>query len=51
MTSGLGGIFPKGILVGHVVDFRTVGYGLYNEARVKVAARMNALEEVWVIQK
>jgi rod shape-determining protein MreC len=48
VTSGLGGVFPKGILVGHIVDYRSVGYGLYNEARVKLAVRMNALEEVWV---
>lgn len=49
VTSGLGGIFPKGLVVGTVVDYRSIGYGLYNEARVKVAARLNALEEVFVI--
>jgi rod shape-determining protein MreC len=49
VTSGLGGVFPKGILVGQIVDFRSVDYGLYNEARVKIAARLNALEQVWVI--
>lgn len=49
VTSGLGGVFPKGIVVGQIVDFRSVDYGLYQEARVKVAARLNALEEVWVI--
>ena len=48
MTSGEGGIFPAGILVGYLVDFRSVGYGLYQEARVKLAVRMNALEEVFV---
>lgn len=48
VTSGYGGVFPKGILIGHIVDYRSVGYGLYNEARVRVAVRMNALEEVWV---
>ena len=48
VTSGQGGVFPKGILVGHIVDFRTIGYGLYNEARVRVAVKMNALEEVFV---
>lgn len=48
VTSGDGGIFPPGILVGHLVDFRSIGYGLYQEARVKVAVRMNALEEVFV---
>ncbi|MBM3845072.1 MAG: rod shape-determining protein MreC [Verrucomicrobia bacterium] len=47
-TSGLGGIFPKGILVGQVADVRRVQYGLHLEARVKLAARLSALEEVWV---
>lgn len=48
ITSGLGGVFPKGIVVGHIVDFRSIGYGLYNEARVKLQVNMNTLEEVWV---
>jgi rod shape-determining protein MreC len=48
VTSGLGGIFPKGILVGHVLDWRQVGYGLYSEARARLAVDLNALEEVWV---
>lgn len=48
VTSGTGGVFPREILVGQIVDWRTVGYGLYNEARVSLAARMNLLEEVWV---
>jgi len=49
VTSGLGGIFPKDILIGQVVDFHSVDFGLYNEARVRVAAPLNALEEVWVL--
>ena len=48
VTSGVGGIFPPGILVGQIADFRTVGYGLYREARVSLAVKMNSLEEVWV---
>ena len=48
VTSGLGGIFPKGILVGRIADSRSVGYGLYMEARVVVSAKLNAIEEVWV---
>jgi rod shape-determining protein MreC len=47
-TSGSGGIFPPGILVGQIVDFRMIDYGLYNEARVKLEVKMNTLEEVWV---
>lgn len=49
VTSGLGGIFPKGITIGHLVDFRAVEFGLYTEARVKLAVNLNLLEEVWVM--
>ena len=47
-TSGDGGVFPKGIIVGQVVDWKSVGYGLSTEARVKVQVNINALEEVFV---
>ena len=49
ITSGLGGIFPVGIAIGQVVDTRPVEFGLYRVARVKLAARLNLLEEVWVM--
>lgn len=48
VTSGEGGIFPKGLIVGQVADVRAAGYGLYKEARVSLAVKMNTLEEVWV---
>jgi rod shape-determining protein MreC len=49
ITSGLGGIFPKGIPIGQVVDSRSVEFGLYTEARVKLNANLGALERVWVL--
>jgi rod shape-determining protein MreC len=49
ITSGLGGIFPKGIPIGLVVDSRPVEFGLYTEARVKLSANLGALEQVWVL--
>lgn len=49
VTSGLGGIFPKGIPVGQIVDSRPVEFGLYTEARVKLSANLGALEQVWVL--
>jgi len=49
VTSGEGGIFPKGIPIGKIVDVQAVDYGLRAEARVKLAANLNALEEVWVM--
>jgi len=48
VTSGQGGVFPAGILVGQIADFRTID-GLYQSARVSHAARLSALEEVFVI--
>ena len=49
ISSGLGSVFPKGIPIGQLVDKRIAGFGLYTEARVKLAANFNALEEVWVM--
>jgi rod shape-determining protein MreC len=51
LTSGLGGIFPKGIPIGKIVDAQAVEYGLATEARVKLNASLGALEQVWVLFK
>ena len=48
-TSGLGGVFPSGIPVGTVIDTNSVQFGLEVEARVKLAADLQELEEVWVV--
>ncbi|HEX4121826.1 MAG TPA: rod shape-determining protein MreC [Verrucomicrobiae bacterium] len=48
VTWGAGGVFPYGIPIGKIVDSRPKEYGLSMEARVKLAANLNALEEVWV---
>jgi rod shape-determining protein MreC len=49
VTSGEGGVFPANILIGKVVDSRSMEYGLSTEARVRLAADMDALQEVWVM--
>ena len=49
LSSGLGGVFPRGIQIGEIVDVRNVGYGLHQEARVKLAVNLNALDHVWVV--
>jgi rod shape-determining protein MreC len=49
VTSGEGGIFQKGIPIGKIVDSRQVEFGLYTQARVKLAANPGGLEEVWVL--
>jgi rod shape-determining protein MreC len=48
-SSGLDGVFPKGIPIGHITDTNSVGYGLYLEARVKLSANLHELEEVFVL--
>ena len=50
ITSGLGGVFTKGIVVGHIAEIpRSVGYGLYKEAMVRLAVKMSQLEMVFVL--
>jgi rod shape-determining protein MreC len=49
VTWGEGGVFPPGIPIGQIVDVRAREYGLASEARVKLWADMDALEEVWVM--
>jgi rod shape-determining protein MreC len=49
ITSGDGGVFPKGIVIGQIVDLQTKSAELSTEARVKIAANLNSLEEVWVM--
>jgi rod shape-determining protein MreC len=50
-TSGLGGIFPKDVLIGKVLDSRSEDSGMSTVARVKLATNLSALEEVWVMME
>ncbi len=49
MTSGLDGVFPKGLLVGVVESLQPGPQGLFLEATILPAADINELEEVLVI--
>jgi rod shape-determining protein MreC len=49
VTSSRSRAFPKGIVIGQIVDTNSVDFGLYTEARVKLAANLESLDEVWVI--
>jgi rod shape-determining protein MreC len=49
VTWGAGGVFRAGIPIGKIVDTRPKENGLSTEARVKLAANLSALEEVWVM--
>lgn len=49
ITSGLDGIFPKGLLLGRVSTVREEDHGLYQLAEVEPAVDFSKLEEVLVI--
>jgi rod shape-determining protein MreC len=49
VTWGAGEVFPSGIPVGTVVDIVHKDNGMTTEARVHLSARMDALENVWVL--
>jgi len=51
VSSGLGGIFPKGLIIGRVIEVRKENaYGLFREATVAPATDFSRLEEVFVIK-
>ena len=51
VTSGMGGVYPKGILIGRVVSVSKKRYGIFQEALVAPEVDFGKLEEVYVITK
>ena len=49
MTSGLGGIYPKGLLIGEVMDVVDDEGGLLKNAMIRPAVDFSRMEEVFVI--
>lgn len=49
ITSGYGGVYPKGIIVGHVLELVADREGFVKNAVVKPSANFRNLEEVFVI--
>jgi rod shape-determining protein MreC len=50
LTSGLGMVYPKDLLVGQIADeARPAAEGSFSEVRVKLAADFGTLEYVWVV--
>jgi rod shape-determining protein MreC len=47
ITSGLGGIYPKGLVIGYVLE--TLEDGISQQATLQPAANFNRLEEVFVV--
>ncbi len=51
VTSGLGGIFPKGLVIGKVIEVTPDEYGLTQTAYVKPAADLNDISHVMVAKR
>ncbi len=51
VTSGLGGIFPKGLLIGEIMEVTPDEYGLTQTALVKPAANLNSTDYVFVVER
>lgn len=49
ITSGMGGVFPKGINVGTVTNVDNKKYGLYQDVYVNTTIDFSTLEDVYVI--
>jgi rod shape-determining protein MreC len=50
LTSGLGGGFPKGLLVGRVAEVRQKDIEMFQEAEIQSAVNFHRLEQVMVVQ-
>jgi rod shape-determining protein MreC len=51
MTSGLGGIYPEGLLLGYVLGAENDRTRLYQQLSVRPAADLGGLRYVWVVIK
>jgi rod shape-determining protein MreC len=49
ISSGLGGVFPKGLVIGHVLQVGKDQYGLLQQAIIIPAVNFNRLEEVFIV--
>lgn len=49
LTSGLGGVYPKGLLIGEVSSYSRETNDLYPRIRVRPSARFSGIEEVIVL--
>lgn len=51
ITSGMGGVFPRGILVGTIFKVEKKNYGLFHDLYVEPAVNFSTLENVYIIKK
>jgi len=51
VTSGMGGVFPKGIVIGEIVSVSKKRYGVFQEALVQPLIDFGHIEDVYIITK
>lgn len=51
VTSGMGGVFPKGILVGTIFKVEKKNYGLFHDLYIEPAVNFSILENVYIVKK
>lgn len=51
VTSGLGGVFPKGVLIGTVSKVNKTGRGMFQEIEIVPAADFTQLEHLLIVMK
>jgi rod shape-determining protein MreC len=49
LTSGMGGVFPKGILIGRITSVERKSGALFQEATLQSAVDLSRLEEVLIL--
>ena len=49
ITSGLGGVFPKGLMVGEIMTVEKKGHGVFQHAELVPSVDLTKLEEVFII--
>lgn len=50
LSSGVGGLFPKGLAIGKVVSVKKKNYGITQEVEIMPSVDLNRLEEVTIIE-
>jgi rod shape-determining protein MreC len=51
VTSGIGGVFPKGVPIGTVTKVEKAGRGMFQEIEIEPAADFSQLEYLIIVMK
>ncbi|MDD4559064.1 MAG: rod shape-determining protein MreC, partial [bacterium] len=51
LTSGIGGIYPRGLMLGHILSIAEDKHTMMKKAVVASASRAELLEEVMVLRR